>query len=139
MKKDIVAVLNEIIEKGLKDHPLPVVKGDQITIKNSIININSDGYTVFNTHKPSKIYNAFSKSGAIALATVLNTNKTSRIPEILNLDKDLEKHYLDSLFYKHTIDTAIDSFTKETREIRLEIALQSAKNAKRSLDRFISI
>ena len=60
----IAADLEEIVNKGLDDFPIPFVKGNSIRIKHIVIRKSPKGYLIYNTKDNSQIARAFFKSTA---------------------------------------------------------------------------
>jgi len=129
--------LQEIIEDGLTSNPLPYKKGNSIRIgKYAIRKNNKDMVLIYDCVNNTQIAKSYFMITALAIAKNLTTGKNIT-ERALRLDFDMLKHYNDALFYKNTIKVSKDPDVRETRQVRLDIALQKTRELKRDLDRFI--
>jgi len=53
------------------------------------------------------------------------------------LDKQYNKHYMDTVFFKNTLKNTVDEQKKDITETRLEIAEIAAQDAASNLERII--
>lgn len=136
MSNYLINELNDIVEQGLENTPLPYKKGNSIRIGNIVIRTSKKGYLIYNTETNKQVCKTFCKASALAIAKNLaeGRNITKRV---LDLDHTIQKYYNDALFYKHTIKKTKDEFIKETRGIRLTDALDKTRQARNNLDKFI--
>jgi hypothetical protein len=132
----IVKELEEIVNKGLEDLPIPYVKGKSIRIKNMIVRKSPKGYLVYDLKENIQIARTRFKTTAIAIAKNYAQGKDIR-NTVTDLDILLSKHYNDAMFFKNSILRTTDPVTKEIREIRLSIAIDESERVRRILDRFI--
>jgi len=56
---------------------------------------------------------------------------------VKNLDKQYNKHYMDSMFFRNTLDKTNDDFKKDITETRLEIAETAMYDVANTLERII--
>lgn len=136
MSTDLAVELEKIIDQGLEDVALPIVKGNSIRIKHMIVRENKEGFVVYNSRSNKQVAFLFSKTAAIALAKTL-ANNLNATDYIISLDKEIAKNYNDCLFLKNAIRNIEDSFTRQNKLTRLDIALARTERAKESLDKFI--
>lgn len=136
MSSTILKDLEEIIDSGLNSVVFPYQKGKSVRIKNMIVRESKAGYLVYNTETNSQIAKTFCKTTAIAIAKTQAQGKDI-IKDALSYDRVIEKNYNDALFYKNKIRKTKASFERETRRIRLQIAIDRTRWAKDHLDQFI--
>lgn len=136
MNPDVLKSLEDIINSGLEDIALPLVKGNSIRIKHMIVRKSKAGWLVYNSKTHTQVAKMFCKSSAIALAKRLAEGKGGR-QIIEELDKVIEKNYYDCLFYKNTLQKSKDTVTRAITQDRFEVSVSQTKHAKKSLDRFI--
>ena len=135
INKQILKDLQEIIEDNLDPSMFPYQKGNSIRIGKFVIRQSRAGYLVYDIESNRQIAKTFCKTAAVALAKSLHKGKdTSRV---LDLDKIIEKHYNDCVFYRHTIKRTKDDFKKEITTVRYEIAKSITSDAKQRLDSYI--
>lgn len=92
-------------------------------------------YKVFSVKERTTLHTTFTKSAAIALAKLYATNYYSTTKnKILELDCEYSKYYIDSLFYKNTLENSKDYNAKELAEIRLDIAEQKIETLNSKLN-----
>lgn len=126
-----------INEASLDETLFPVQRGNNIQIKNYRIYAFKNKYVIKTIDTKERITETFCKASALAIAKNLARNKHFNINQIKYLDKKIEKHFFDSLFYRNTINNTKDSFRRDIIETRLDIAIQETAEAKNNLDRFI--
>lgn len=135
ISKNILKDLKDIIEENLDPSMFPYQKGNSIRIGKMVVRENRHGYLVYDIETNSQVAKTFCKTAAVAVARTFA--KKQNISKVLDLDKIIEKHYNDCVFYKHTIKNTKDSFKRETTWVRYNIARDLTTHAKRELDRFI--
>ena len=137
MNIDVVArELEDIVSSSADLVSLPYVKGNSIRIKNYAIRKSRNKYVIFDCKDHYKVSEVNFKVSAISIAKALSENKNIQ-KDIELLDRILLKHYNDIIFYKNIIKNSQSRVTRETRKIRLEISLQSARDARRQLEEFV--
>ena len=136
ISKKILKDLEEIIEQGLSDIDLPYVAGKSIRIKNCVIRkTKHNDYIVLDVKENKSIAKTNFKYTAIALAK--RYLKNYNLDPILDLDKELLKHYNDAVFYKNAIKLSQDSYYAATRQNRLDISLHNTIIIQKKLDAYI--
>ena len=131
--------LENLINNKIDTSYLPYVKGKSIRIGHVIIRETRVGFfLVFDTKENKEIAKMFCKTSAVALAkSVVNKRGCTAINRIINLDKEISKHYNDAVFYKHTMRRTKDYTKYEVAKVRYDIAAAVTKIAKEKLDTFI--
>lgn len=132
----LASELENLINNSLDMSFFPYVKGKSVRIKHVVVRETSFGFLVFDTKENQEIAKTFCKTSALALAKNIAFER-NRITEIKNLDKFIQKHYNDALFFKHTIRVTKDEERKFVAETRYDIAAAKTREAKEKLDRFI--
>ena len=135
--KRIIEDLDSIMEEGLNRVHVPYAKGKSVRIKNTVIRQTKQGFLVFDVKTHTRIAETFSKRGAIAYAKAHAKGYDAKCSEILDLDAGLSKHYMDSLFHKHSIEQTNDEMRKMALETRFEIAKDRTFQYMDQIDRFI--
>ena len=126
-----------INEASLDETLFPIQRGNNIQIKNYRIYTFKNKYVIKTIDTKERVAETFCKASALAIAKNLARNKHFNINQIKYLDKKIEKHFFDSLFYRNSIKNTKDIFKKNIIETRLDIAIQETAQAKNNLDRFI--
>jgi hypothetical protein len=136
MSDSLIKDLEEIVDRGLEDVVLPFVKGNFIRIKNYVIREGKAGFLIYNTDTNERVALTQFKSSAIAitknLASGYNVIKT-----VMDLDRELTKHYNDAIFYKNIIKKSDDYERSFTRRIRLNEAILASRVIREKIDRLI--
>ena len=128
--------LENLINNNLDMSFFPYVKGKSVRIKHIVVRETSFGFLVFDTKENREVAKTFCKTSALALAKNVAFDR-NRINEIQQLDRFIQKHYNDALFFKHTIRVTKDEERKFVAETRYDIAAAKTREAKEKLDRFI--
>jgi len=137
MNSEYVATqLEEIVNKGLEELPIPYAKGNSIRIKHIIVRKSPKGYLIYNTKDNNQVARTVFKSSALAIAKNLAVGK-NYIEKILDLEAKMSKHYNDALFYKHSMKTSRDPIKREVTETRLDIAIIESRRVRSLLDNYI--
>lgn len=132
----ILKDLEDIIDQSVIDLDVPQVTPKSIRIKNCVIRKTKHGqYIVFDIKENKSVAVTNFKYTAIAL--VKNFIKKRNYKDILELDKDLLKHYNDAVFYKNSIKNSKDYQYIEARQNRLDIAIQETNFIQKKLDKYI--
>ena len=135
--KRIIEELDNIMEQGLNRVHVPYAKGKSVRIKNTVIRQTKQGFLVFDVKTHTRVAETFSKRGAIAFAKARAKGEDSKCNQILDLGAGLSKHYMDSLFHKHSIEQTKDEIRKMALETRFEIAKDRTFHYMDQIDRFI--
>ena len=135
MSKEYFSQLQSIIEKGIKNNPLPIKKGNSIRIGKTAIRASRCGYLVFDVEEKVQVEQLLSLRGALAYTRLYNKDKD--IKHVKSLDKQYNKFYNDAQFYQKTVDTTKEISRKLVAETRLEIAYDDLQQITKSLERII--
>ena len=135
INKQILKDLQDIIEANLDASMFPYQKGNSLRIGKFVIRESRAGFLIYDIESNNQVAKTFCKTAAVAFAKALHKGRDTR--KVLDLDKVIEKHYNDCVFYKHTIKKTKDEFKKEITTIRYEIAKSITSDAKKRLDSFI--
>ena len=134
----LISELEAIVNKGFEDFPFPYVKGNSIRIGKVVIRKSKHGYLVYNTEINKQTAHTFSKASAIAMANCIAKGRDSQITTtIMDIDKTIEKHYMDSLYFKNNYERTKDMFRKEVLSTRLDLAVSNTEQARALLDDYI--
>jgi hypothetical protein len=134
---NLVKELELLINNGLKDAYLPYQKGNSIRIGHMIVRLNKKGfYLVYDSKTNSQVAKTFCKSSAIAIAKkrAQGQDVTSAV---LNIDKVIQKHYNDAVFFKYTMKVTKDDLKRDVVSTRYQIAKDRTAHARGQLDKFI--
>lgn len=95
----------------------------------------NQGWNVFLIdQKKYFVASTFLKITAFTACKIHEKNDSKQLNNLLDLDNEFSKAYIDSLFFKNTARNAKDTITKDTALWRYEIAHQKATAAKRQID-----
>jgi hypothetical protein len=134
---ELIKTLESIVDAELDQHPLPVVKGNSIRIKNAVVRKNKYGYHVFDLAKKEHIGYWHTKLTAVAIAHCVATNRKHSINNIEYLDNKLSKYYNDAIFYKHTVENTKDDLKKEAALMRFEIAVEDCWVIREQIENYL--
>jgi hypothetical protein len=139
MDKNLVEALEELINSKIENYSIPHVKGNSIRIKHLVVRRSKKaGWLIYDTKSNTQVAKMFCKTSALALAKVLADNLTSNHKTVLHLDKVIEKHYNDCLFYRHTMKKAnyadVRFFNAQNR---FDISIDITRSAQRELEKII--
>jgi len=132
----LINELEAIINKGFDGVHFPYVKGNSIRIGKMIIRTSKHGYLVYDTEHNKQVDQTFSKASAIAMAKSLAHNKDNSVA-IMRLDKQIEKNYMDSVYFHNSYKKTEDDMKKEVLLTRLDIAQANTEHARSLLDNYI--
>jgi hypothetical protein len=138
MNKNVVAILEDIVNSKIEDYSIPHVRGNSIRIKHIVVRHSKkiNAWLVYDTIANVQIAKMFCKTGAIALAKSIADDK-QQTAKIQYLDTFISKHYNDCIFYKHTMDVTEDSIKYETAQSRFAISIDLTRHAKEELEQII--
>tara|TARA_R110000782_G_scaffold75599_1_gene150891 strand:+ start:221 stop:640 length:420 start_codon:yes stop_codon:yes gene_type:complete len=128
--------LQHLIEDKLDPSLFPYQKGNSIRIGKMVVRDSKKGFLIYDCQENKQVAITFSKTAALALAKSLSKG-TNNISIVMDLDKTIQKNYMDALFFTNTIKTTKDEFKKDVVLTRLEIAKARTANAKSALDSII--
>lgn len=133
----LINKLDDMLNNSYIVKTLPIIKNNEIIIKNFKIKFtNSNFYTITDESKSKIIAKVYSKSAAIALVKNFLT-KENKESKIKDLDHTIEKNDIDCMYYKNTIKNTKNRTKKFATKTRLEIAKNELLSAKLSLHSFI--
>lgn len=136
MNKQLLNELENIVNRGLADSLFPVVSKNSVRIKNMMVRKSKRGYIVIDAKQGEQV--AFTEFKSTALAIAKSKAKGLQITDkLMQLEQQMAKHYHDALFYENIINKTTDDFVRETRQIRLDIALAKSQQVRREIDYFI--
>jgi hypothetical protein len=134
--KQIADQLQDIIEKGIRNNPMPYRKGNSIRIGKVIVRESkSHGHIIFDAEKNKQIATAYSLTASLAIAKLHLSDKP--IKSIQELDRKLVKHSNDCLFYKHILNSTTDQSRKDIVYDRYYVAKDIIDSVKYSLENII--
>ena len=136
INKQIIKDLQEILETNLDPSMFPYQKGNSIRIGKIVIRESRNGFLVYDIETNNQVAKTFCKTAAVAIAKSI-TKGRSNLQRVLELDKTIEKHYNDCVFYKYTIKKTKDDIRRDITQNRYEIAKSLTSDAKKRLDSFI--
>ena len=127
-----------IFENGTNNVLLPYQKGNTIRIGDYAVIFAKvqNTFKIQNVIEHKIVAETFSKTSAIALAVVLANNK-GKETQIIELDKAIQKHCMDSLFYRNTIKVSKDDIRRTSACIRLDIAQTKTRDYKSQVERIL--
>jgi|TARA_B110000977_G_scaffold115570_1_gene149312 hypothetical protein len=128
--------LEKLIEITLDPTMFPYQRGNSIRIGKMIVRNSKRGYLIFDSQDKKEIAITFSKTAAVALARSLSKGKDNT-SKVIDLDKTIQKHYNDAMFYSYTLRTSTDTIRRDVSKTRLEIAKTHTENARLALDYII--
>tara|TARA_B100000683_G_scaffold238546_1_gene244497 strand:+ start:3820 stop:4248 length:429 start_codon:yes stop_codon:yes gene_type:complete len=129
--------LEEIIESGLVEVPIPYQKGNSIRIRHIVIRNHHNGYRIFNIKSNKHVCTTFSKTAALAIAKMSAENTPFNLKDIQKLDDKVTKHYMDAVYAKRAMETADSDERKDSAEVRFDIATENAWTALADIERYI--
>ena len=123
--------LQEIIEANIDPTLFPYRKGNSIRIGSIVVRESKSGHLVYCAKANKQIARTFSKTAAVAIA------KGGDVNNILNLDREIMKHFNDCLFYKNTMKNSKSDVSRFVAENRYEISSDKTRQLKKKLDGYI--
>lgn len=134
--KNILDQLQNIIENGIRNNPVPYRKGNSIRIGAIVIRESkTQGYVLFDAVNNTQISTAYSLAGALAIAKSYMSSQP--IEKIQMLDRRLEKHSNDCVFFKHTIKNCSDKIKKTIVIDRYDLAKAEIESINYDLENII--
>ena len=136
MNKELLKQLEDIVNRGVAETYFPIVSKNSIRIKHMVVRKTKRGYMIIDTEKGQQIAFTEFKSTALAIAKC-KAKGLSNTDTLLQLEQEMAKHYHDAIFYENIINKTKDSFVRETRRTRLDIALHESQRVREKIDYFI--
>lgn len=130
---ELDSMLSDIV---VKQGIFVAVNKKQIRYKNYIIvrEENSDWNVILVKDKKIHIAQVFLKISAFAVCKLHEKGKLRNLKEVLDNDAVFKKNYIDSQFYRKTIQKTDNDITRDNAQWRFEIVQASAKQAKDRID-----
>lgn len=128
----------ELFERSTDKVLLPYEKGNTIRIGDYAVIYaqKQNSYKIRNVKEDILLMETFSKAAAIALAVTMANNR-GKTKELLDLDKIIQKNYMDGVFFKHTIKVTKDDARRFSAITRYEIAKQKTKDARSRVENIL--
>jgi len=138
MNKNVVTVLEDIVNSKIENYSIPHVRGNSIRIKHLIVRHSKkiNAWLVYDSKENVQLAKMFCKTSALAFAKNIADEGTKQ-DRIIELDHFIAKHYNDCVFYKHTMDVTKDNIKYLSAQNRFEISIDATKDAKEELDQII--
>jgi len=129
--------VEEVIQQGLAQFPLPYQKGNSIRVKNIVIRKHRNGYRVFDCQTNRHITTVFSKTAALAVAKLTVQKRHLDVRDVISIDNKFNKYYMDALYAKRTMLNTNDELRRENAEIQYDIACDKVYIAIDTLESYI--
>mgnify|MGYP001182883501 FL=1 len=133
----IIQELSDLINRSIDIADFPYKKGNSIRIGGYAIRKKKSAYIIIDCSSNKIIQQLFSQTAAIALAKKLAKDDMQNHQEIVRLDQQLQKNYIDCIFYSHTIENTKDELKKQTTLDRYDIAKYRVEDATLALESHI--
>jgi len=134
---EIIKTLNEIMEAGLAEYPIPYKKGNSIRIKNVVMRKNGKGYHVFNLIDKQHVIFTQSKTTALAVAHCTAHGLDYHVEDIRRLEEKMSKYYNDAIFYKYTVEHSKDEVRADSAQMRFEIAIDECMSIRDQIENYL--
>ncbi len=130
---DLDSMLSDIV---VKQGVFVAVSKRQIRYKNYIIvrEENSDWNVILVKDKKIHLATVFLKISAFAVCKLHEKGKLRSLEEVISNDAIFKKNYIDSQFYRKTIQNTNNDVTRDNAQWRFEIVQANAKQAKDRID-----
>ncbi len=130
---DLDSMLSDIV---VKQGIFVAVTKRQIRYKNYMIvrEENSDWNVILVKDKKIHLATVFLKISAFAVCKLHEKGKIRSLDEVTGNDAILKKNYIDSQFYRKTIQNTDNDVTRDNAQWRFEIVQANAKQAKDRID-----
>jgi hypothetical protein len=133
----IIQELSDLINRSIDIADFPYKKGTSIRIGSYAIRKKKSAYIIIDCSTNKIIEQLFSQTAAIALAKKLAKDDMHSQTEIMRLDQQLQKNYIDCIFYSHTIKNTKDELKKQTTLDRYDVAKYRVEDATLALESHI--
>lgn len=128
--KHVVEQIFSLISKSKMLSTIPVKMNGCIRVGGFEIMPMDSGYYVIDTAKDKVIAETWTKAAALAYVRVHISQRHEHIPKIKELDQTVEKHEMDSKFYRHSLTHESNEQSHLSITTRLELAEAIAAHAK---------
>ena len=133
----IIQELSDLINRSIDIADFPYKKGNSIRIGRYAIRKKKRAYIIIDCSTNRIIEQMFSQTAAVALAKRLAKDDMQSQIEIIRLDQQLQKNYIDCIFYSHTIKNTKDELKKQTTLDRYDVAKYRVEDATLALESHI--
>ena len=130
----IIDELNDLINQNIDVSLFPYKKGNSIRIGSFAIRKKKSQYIVINCKENKIVEQCFSQPAAIAIAKRMSKGDEGRTNDIMLLDQQLQKNFVDCIFYSHTIENTKDLLKREASFDRYVIAKYRVEDATAALE-----
>lgn len=128
--------LEQLVETKLPSYDIPFMQGRTIRIGKALVRRSKKhGYIVFDIENNTPVTTTFSKHGAVAVAKAYN--KQQPLDKFIEVDKTVEKHYNDALFYSYNLNKTTSEIRRFVLQDRLDISEDRLQHAYSVLEDFI--
>jgi len=135
--QNLARIVESFITTNLQRQLVPSVQGNTILMGNYKIKKKNMGYNIYPLGSNTPAYTVCTLVGAIALTKCLNKSFSHMCRQIIDYDKDLNKHETDLMFYQHTLKKSNNDILKDTVRTRADLAKIHKEKAKIKLEQFI--
>ena len=133
----IIQELSDLINRSIDIADFPYKKGNSIRIGRYAIRKKKSAYIIIDCSTNKIVEQLFSQTAAVALAKKLAKDDMHSQTEIMRLDQQLQKNYIDCIFYSHTIKNTKDELKKQTTLDRYDVAKYRVEDATLALESHI--
>ena len=133
----IIQELSDLINRSIDIADFPYKTGNSIRIGSYAIRKKKSAYIVIDCSTNKIVEQLFSQTAAVALAKKLAKDDMHSQTEIMRLDQQLQKNYIDCIFYSHTIKNTKDELKKQTTLDRYDVAKYRVEDATLALESHI--
>ena len=130
----IIQELSDLINRSIDIADFPYKKGNSIRIGRDAIRKKKSAYIIIDCSTNKIIEQMFSQTAAVALAKRLAKDDMHSQIEIMRLDQQLQKNYIDCIFYSHTIKNTKDELKKSATLDRYDVAKYRVEDATAALE-----
>ena len=130
----IIQELHDLLNRTIDVSTFPYKKGNSIRIGGYAIRKKKSQYIVIDCKENRIVEQCFSQTAAVALAKRMSKGIEDCTQDIMRLDDQVMKNYIDCIFYSHTIDTTKDELKKSATLDRYDIAKYKVEDATAALE-----
>ena len=135
LSSKIASDLETLVNSNLDPVNFPQKRNGSIAIKDFIIEKNGDVYVISNLQGNfSHTVNHLISALTIASNLARNRDVTAKITK---LDCELNKYYVDAMFYDHTIKKSKDLLFSDVRQVRLEKTMILARDIRSKINHYL--
>lgn len=134
--KKLAKALKNLVDAKLSNEALPVQNGDRINIGSYSIKPVKAGWSILSYKNREVIAETYTKAAALAIAKNLAKDKDIR-SKVIPLDKIVQKHHLDCMFYAHIMKVTQSYEKYESTYYRYDISKRIEEEARDKIKTFI--